>query len=310
MTSGSHGARSLSSSRADTLSTSGNQTLKNTANVCHMSSSVNAKGPRIYTSNITVANFSQVVGIQNKKNLSDNTLNFHPSLSFVYSDVKGKSITRMCENNSILIQGDNERSLNSLQNSAHRCQSGAQSLFDKPPKVPFARENFDINGPVCSPNTCIERKQQENYGNDCRQTQRVNTGRTIAQNDYKEKKEVKGIDRRRRIDHRTRTTSPMSWLEGSVVEGYIVHPDAGAILHPSYFEKDHHLCAFRKVCPHHGNCSQIRLQAAARIYIQHKNHVSLREIETLWGVSRSTISRHVLKYVSVRSKMSVENLLN
>lgn len=101
--------------------------------------------------------------------------------------------------------------------------------------------------------------------------------------------DMKVVSRRRRVDPRVRSESPLAWLRQTPDRGYIKHPDAGWIKHPSRYS--HSLCEYKKPCTHDPNCSDLRLEMAIETYSDHRSSIALRDVERLWGVSRSTISR-------------------
>lgn len=104
---------------------------------------------------------------------------------------------------------------------------------------------------------------------------------------------LKAPSRRRRVDHRTRKEQPDAWSQVNPTAGYIKHPDAGWIIHPSMFERDYKLCKYCASCPHKRSCTNLRLEQALTLYKNNKDVLSMRDIEILWGVSRSTVSRAV-----------------
>lgn len=103
----------------------------------------------------------------------------------------------------------------------------------------------------------------------------------------------KNGSRRKRVDHRTRSEHPLAWIEVLPEMGYIRHPDAGWMKHPSYYEHEHTLCPYNGKCIHSTNCRKLRFDAAIELYLRHRKNVSMRDIETLWGVSRSALSRAI-----------------
>lgn len=109
--------------------------------------------------------------------------------------------------------------------------------------------------------------------------------------------------RRRRIESSNSVSEIMSWASGTVHNGRIHHPEVGYLIHPSYFSNNHGrqtLCSYRKKCSHQPACRDIRALMAARSYMENRDHLSYRDIEAVWGVSRSTVQRKttILKSIS------------
>lgn len=95
-------------------------------------------------------------------------------------------------------------------------------------------------------------------------------------------------------DGATMDSSAYTWLQNEVQRGYIKHPDAGWIMHPSYYDDETPLCATDAECRHKRDCKEVRIRMAVYCYIRaerNKTPLSYREVELLWGVSRSTIQR-------------------
>ena len=98
-----------------------------------------------------------------------------------------------------------------------------------------------------------------------------------------------------------------AWAQAKPLDGYIKHPVAGYVMHPSFYnnfhlqdcnliakhlhdgEVDDPLCSPRKQCIHVRDCFEIRVRMAVLSYLQ--NNISYRDAEYIWGVSRSTIQR-------------------
>lgn len=98
--------------------------------------------------------------------------------------------------------------------------------------------------------------------------------------------------RRIRIGGRKVGKDAFLWAKNQPYNGYIKHPDAKWLMHPSFFENNKHkLCPFNGRCTHKKDCGQLRLNMAAMSYIRNKNCTSFRDMEIIWGVSRSTIQR-------------------
>lgn len=91
------------------------------------------------------------------------------------------------------------------------------------------------------------------------------------------------------------------WLASPVSkEGYIRHPEIGWLPHPSFYQDSgisNKLCKTLDICKkgnHTMDCKETRLRMAAYYYIRAEKNgqaLSYRELEMLWGVSRSTIQR-------------------
>lgn len=91
--------------------------------------------------------------------------------------------------------------------------------------------------------------------------------------------------------------SAYSWLSNTVENGYIYHPRAGWIIHPSFYDDDEPLCDAKAICRHERDCKEIRMRMAVFAYIraeQRNTPLSYREVELLWGVSHSTVQRRKL----------------
>lgn len=102
----------------------------------------------------------------------------------------------------------------------------------------------------------------------------------------------KSAERRRRIDNRKQGTNSFSWILNKPEHGYIRHPDAKLLIHPSFFREDgFELCAYNDRCTHERNCGETRIRMAAMSYLRNKNTTTYRDLELIWGVSRSTIQR-------------------
>lgn len=102
----------------------------------------------------------------------------------------------------------------------------------------------------------------------------------------------KSVERRRRIENRKQGTDSFSWISNPPEAGYIRHPDAKLLIHPSFFNEDgFELCGYNERCMHERNCGETRIRIAAMTYIRHKDCTTYRDLELIWGVSRSTIQR-------------------
>lgn len=101
--------------------------------------------------------------------------------------------------------------------------------------------------------------------------------------------DVRGI-----CDQNPSLPSAYAWLRNPVESGYIYHPKAGWIIHPSYYDDEQPLCDSKSVCIHHRDCKEVRMRMAVYQYIraeERKTPLSYREVELLWGVSHSTVQR-------------------
>lgn len=93
----------------------------------------------------------------------------------------------------------------------------------------------------------------------------------------------------------------------SPIKGYIMHPTAGLLMHPSFYthtpkevhsgvmyepEVDDPLCAPSAQCHHERDCFEMRVAMAV---MAHRRGASYRDAEVIWGVSRSTIQRRRVK---------------
>lgn len=96
-------------------------------------------------------------------------------------------------------------------------------------------------------------------------------------------------------------SSSYKWFDNPVVHnGYIKHPTAGWIMHPSYFKDEESLCKANDICAHDRDCKELRIRMAVFSYIrseQRKTPLSYREVELLWSVSRSTVQRRKISMV-------------
>lgn len=102
----------------------------------------------------------------------------------------------------------------------------------------------------------------------------------------------KCVERRRRIDNRKLGADSFSWISNPPEAGYIQHPDAKLLIHPSFFsEEGFELCRYNDRCIHERNCGETRIRMAAMSYLRHKDCTTYRDLELIWGVSRSTIQR-------------------
>lgn len=98
-----------------------------------------------------------------------------------------------------------------------------------------------------------------------------------------------------------------AWASATPVLGYIMHPVAGLVMHPSFYDNRHliefstqpryiydgevdgPLCPVGMKCDHVKNCFEVRVRMAVFAYQRH--HISFRDAEYIWSVSRSTIQR-------------------
>lgn len=101
----------------------------------------------------------------------------------------------------------------------------------------------------------------------------------------------KSPQRRCRIDGRKMGKDTFAWSRRDPVDGYIQHPDAEWLMHPSFFDLDYKLCPYNGKCGHEKDCGEKRLHMAAMSYLRNKDCTSFRDLESIWGVSRSTIQR-------------------
>lgn len=88
-----------------------------------------------------------------------------------------------------------------------------------------------------------------------------------------------------------------AWLNSSIENGYIFHPKAGWIIHPSFYDEDGPLCHAKSICTHQRDCKEVRMRMAVYQYIRAEERnmpLSYREVELLWGVSHSTVQRRKL----------------
>lgn len=111
----------------------------------------------------------------------------------------------------------------------------------------------------------------------------------------------KSEERRQRIEHTKNARDIMSWSEyPRLKDGHIRHPEVGYMIHPSYFEQRRHitLCPYRpssSSCKHEPLCKDVRSLMAARAYMENRDELSYRDVEAVWGVSRSTVQRQTTK---------------
>lgn len=97
--------------------------------------------------------------------------------------------------------------------------------------------------------------------------------------------------------------SVYSWLSNPVENGYIQHPKAGWLIHPSFYDDDDPLCDAKRTCRHRRDCKEVRMRMAVFQYLraeQQNTPLSYREVELLWGVSHSTVQRRKL-YMELKS---------
>ena len=100
--------------------------------------------------------------------------------------------------------------------------------------------------------------------------------------------------RRLRIDGSRSVSETMDWAYKDVSHGHIRHPEVGYLVHPSYFDHKfgrERLCPYGKRCAHRPDCNTIRVLMASRAYMQNTQNLSYRDVEAVWGVSRSTVQR-------------------
>lgn len=107
---------------------------------------------------------------------------------------------------------------------------------------------------------------------------------------------------KKRKQQQQQQLSNYSWLNKPCIEnGYIFHPKAGWIIHPSYYNDDEPLCNPKHPCHHKRDCKEVRMRMAVYQYIraeQTNTALSYREVELLWGVSHSTVQRRKLSMQS------------
>lgn len=102
----------------------------------------------------------------------------------------------------------------------------------------------------------------------------------------------KSINRRSRMYGIKRGNDAFSWARKAPRNGYIQHPDAKWLMHPSFFnDGDHKLCQYGKRCMHERDCSELRVNMATLSYLRNRKYTSFRDMELIWGVSRPTIQR-------------------
>lgn len=94
--------------------------------------------------------------------------------------------------------------------------------------------------------------------------------------------------RRERIDKDMKNGTATDWAKKKPVDGYLDHPEAGPMMHPSFYE---HLCPYLTTCKHCPICSDTRVLMAIRNYNRFPSMTTYRDQEIIWGVSRSTIQR-------------------
>lgn len=97
--------------------------------------------------------------------------------------------------------------------------------------------------------------------------------------------------------------SAYAWLKNPVENGYIRHPRAGWIIHPSFYDDEEPLCGAKSVCGHRRDCKEVRMRMAVFQYIRAEERntpLSYREVELLWGVSHSTVQRRKV-FMQVKS---------
>lgn len=107
-------------------------------------------------------------------------------------------------------------------------------------------------------------------------------------------KQMKYLHQQHQQHKQDAAKSAYSWLNNRVENGYILHPKAGWIIHPSFYDEDKPLCDAKSVCVHQRDCKEVRMRMAVYQYIraeQKNTPLSYREVELLWGVSHSTVQR-------------------
>lgn len=81
-------------------------------------------------------------------------------------------------------------------------------------------------------------------------------------------------------------------------------------MHPSFFDDgEFSLCSYNERCVHERDCAQTRLNMAALSYMRNRNKTTYRDLELVWGVSRSTIQRKVSE-VEERKKPDLQFIVN
>lgn len=110
----------------------------------------------------------------------------------------------------------------------------------------------------------------------------------------------KAAARRNRIEKAKEDNS--SWIDDPPENGYIRHPDAKWLMHPSFFDNDHPLCPYSSPCIHERDCRSTRVLMATLSYIRNEKYTTYRDLELIWGVSRSTIQRKRKKIEGTKSK--------
>lgn len=107
----------------------------------------------------------------------------------------------------------------------------------------------------------------------------------------KPRRPSKTYARRSRVTSRELNDMGLTWVMTCPVDGYIRHPEAKWLMHPSFFDPIQRLCSSSMSCTHYRSCGETRAIMAALSYIRNERVVSYRDLEALWGVSRSTIQR-------------------
>lgn len=92
----------------------------------------------------------------------------------------------------------------------------------------------------------------------------------------------------RRIDPHPDGTQgdDLKWLERDPEGGYIIGRHGRWIMHPTFYST---LCTFTSTCDCEKSCPETRVLMAVKAY--NRNQGTFRDMEALWGVSRSTIQR-------------------
>lgn len=120
----------------------------------------------------------------------------------------------------------------------------------------------------------------------------------------------KCLHRRSRIEYCRQRDGCFSWVNNEPVQGYIEHPDAKWLMHPSFFDDgEFSLCLYNERCVHERDCAQTRLNMAAMSYLRNRYTTTYRDLELVWGVSRSTIQRKVSE-IEETKKADLQFILN
>lgn len=104
---------------------------------------------------------------------------------------------------------------------------------------------------------------------------------------------LKVPERLERIGNEGREGKLAEWATRDATNGYIEHPEAGPMMHPSFYDN---LCPYPGHCIHDNVCWEIRVLMAVRNYNLSPSKTTYRDQELIWGVSRSTIQRKKVQF--------------